>query len=193
VAEFSKNSANSSTEFHISKIFLFLSHVNCILAEFSRFSINFSEFFKMRRNRWEAIFHYPPNFLTLRRTERAHHARAGGTWAGNRDQVLHSGLSWKERRHLRWKKKRCEKKMDRTSRKKIIEPSEHSENPLTHLGAHARQFNTEKKISNLNHNQIEQLSWLGRLGSREETSFLGSTRCSWRTKSVRIKKGRWKY
>jgi hypothetical protein len=55
-------------------------------------------------------------------------------------------------------KKRCEKKMDRTSRKKITEPSERSENPPTHLGAQARQFNTKKKISNLNHNQIEQLS-----------------------------------
>jgi hypothetical protein len=55
-------------------------------------------------------------------------------------------------------KKRCEKKMDRTSRKKITEPSERSENPPTQLGAQARQFNTKKKISNLNHNQIEQLS-----------------------------------
>jgi hypothetical protein len=49
------NSVNS-TEFRSSKIFLFLSHVNCISAEFSRFSTNFSEFFKMRRNGWEAIF-----------------------------------------------------------------------------------------------------------------------------------------
>jgi hypothetical protein len=68
VAEFLKNSADNSvnsTEFRSSKIFLFLSHVNCISAEFSRFSTNFSKFFKMRRNRWETIFHCSPNFVTL--------------------------------------------------------------------------------------------------------------------------------
>jgi hypothetical protein len=75
VAEFSKDlvelSANladnsvNSTEFCSSKIFLFLSHINCISAEFSRFSTIFSEFFKMRQNRWEAIFHCSPNFVTL--------------------------------------------------------------------------------------------------------------------------------
>jgi hypothetical protein len=68
IFELSSNSADNSvnsTEFRSSKIFLFFSHVNCISAEFSWFSMIFSEFFKMRRNRWETIFHCSSNFVTL--------------------------------------------------------------------------------------------------------------------------------
>jgi hypothetical protein len=68
LAELLANLANNSvslTEFRISKIFLFLSHVNYISAKFFWFSTIFSEFFKMRWNRWEVIFYCPLNFVTL--------------------------------------------------------------------------------------------------------------------------------
>jgi hypothetical protein len=67
-AEFSANSADNSVnsaEFRISKNFMFLLHINYISAEFFQFSTKFSEFSKMRRNRWEAIFHCPLNSVTL--------------------------------------------------------------------------------------------------------------------------------
>jgi hypothetical protein len=67
-AELSANSPDNSvnsTEFRIPKILLILSHVNCISTKFFWFLMIFSEFFKKRRNRWEVIFHRPPNFVTL--------------------------------------------------------------------------------------------------------------------------------
>jgi hypothetical protein len=52
-AELSANSADNSvnsTEFRISKIFLFLSHINCISIEFFQFLMIFSKFSKYDRN-----------------------------------------------------------------------------------------------------------------------------------------------
>jgi hypothetical protein len=59
-AELPANSADNSAnlaDFCVFKKFMFLSLIKCISADFSRISLNFSEFCKMRR------IHLPPNFL----------------------------------------------------------------------------------------------------------------------------------